>query len=171
MINEKTVITTRNEAETYRVGEALGQMIDAPLVITLDGELGTGKTVMVKGAAKGLGITEIVRSPTFTIMMVYRGRLPLYHFDFYRLEDKIELDSLDLDEYLEGQGVVFIEWGEKFADCLPPERMVIRLSYSREDMSSTERVIAFYPQGRAACDLLDKLLGRIEYNYKGELKC
>ncbi|MFY9114166.1 MAG: tRNA (adenosine(37)-N6)-threonylcarbamoyltransferase complex ATPase subunit type 1 TsaE, partial [Dethiobacteria bacterium] len=98
MINEKAVITTRNEAETYRVGETLGQLIDIPLVITLDGKLGTGKTVMVKGAAKGLGITEIVRSPTFTIMMVYDGRLPLYHFDFYRLDDKMELDSLDLDE-------------------------------------------------------------------------
>ena len=153
------------------MGETLGQLIDIPLVITLDGKLGTGKTVMVKGAAKGLGITEIVRSPTFTIMMVYDGRLPLYHFDFYRLDDKMELDSLDLDEYLEGQGVVFIEWGGKFADCLPPEKMAIQLAYSKEDMSSTERVIAFYPRGKTACGLLERFLERLEYNYQGELNC
>lgn len=170
MMNEKAIITTCNETETYRVGEILGQMIQVPLVFALDGELGTGKTVLVKGAARGLGITEVVRSPTFTIMMLYRGRLPLFHFDFYRLDDRAELDTLDLEEYLEGQGVAFIEWGTRFAECLPPERMDIRLDYSEGDMSSTERVIAFYPHGRVATALLDRMLDKLEYTFEGEIR-
>ncbi|NLI69933.1 MAG: tRNA (adenosine(37)-N6)-threonylcarbamoyltransferase complex ATPase subunit type 1 TsaE [Firmicutes bacterium] len=169
-MNKKVIVTTCNENETRRVGEILGQMIQVPLVVVLDGKLGTGKTVMVKGAARGLGVTEVVRSPTFTIMMVYRGRLPLFHFDFYRLDDRMELDALDLEEYLEGQGVAFIEWGTRFAECLPPERMDIRLAYSEGDMSSTERVITFYPHGRAATALLDRMSEKLEYNFEGEIR-
>ncbi len=169
-MNKKVIVTTCNENETRRVGEILGQMIQVPLVVVLDGKLGTGKTVMVKGAARGLGVTEVVRSPTFTIMMVYRGRLPLFHFDFYRLDDRMELDALDLEEYLEGQGVAFIEWGTRFAECLPPERMDIRLAYSEGDMSSTERVITFYPYGRAATALLDRMSEKLEYNFEGEIR-
>jgi len=98
-------------------------------IICLDGDLGVGKTVFAKGFAQGLGITSPITSPTFTIMNIYEsGRLPLYHYDVYRIEDESEMDELGYEEYFFGQGVTLIEWASQIPDCIPADarHIVIR---------------------------------------------
>ncbi len=170
MITDKAIITTGSEMETYKVGETIGGLIQSPLIITLNGELGAGKTVLVRGAAARLGVTEPVRSPTFTLMMIYSGhKMPVFHFDFYRLAEEGELETLDLDEYLEGQGVVFIEWAEKFPNSLPPERLDIHIDYDPGD-NHNQRILTFYPKGILYRELTDKLVEIIKHDYMGDLK-
>ena len=97
-------------------------------ILALSGDLGVGKTVFTKGFAAGLGITDPVSSPTFTILQIYEGgRLPLYHFDVYRIEDPEEMEEVGLDEYLFGQGVCLIEWAEKIAEILPESTRIVRI--------------------------------------------
>lgn len=89
-------------------------------IICLDGDLGVGKTVFAQGFAQALGINEPITSPTFTIMNIYEsGRLPLYHYDVYRIEDESEMDELGYEEYFFGQGVTLIEWASQIPDCIP----------------------------------------------------
>jgi len=106
--------------DTYELGEKIGQMAKPGMVISLTGDLGVGKTVFTQGLAKGLGIEEPVNSPTFTIVQVYEeGRLPLYHFDVYRIGDIEEMDEIGYEDYFYGEGVCLIEW----ADLIMPEQM------------------------------------------------
>ena len=110
---------TNSQAETIAVGEALGAELEAGDVLVLTGDLGAGKTQLTKGIAAALGCEGDVTSPTFTIEMVYEGgRLPLYHFDLYRLDDPEQLEDIGLFDVLGGDGVCVIEWGEQFADEL-----------------------------------------------------
>ncbi len=110
---------TNSQAETIAVGEALGAELEAGDVLVLTGDLGAGKTQLTKGIAAALGCEGDVTSPTFTIEMVYvGGRLPLYHFDLYRLDDPEQLEDIGLFDVLGGDGVCVIEWGEQFADEL-----------------------------------------------------
>ena len=98
-------------------------------VYVLNGDLGVGKTVFTQGFAKGLGITEPVSSPTFTIVQVYdEGRLPFYHFDVYRIGDIEEMDEIGYEEYFYGDGVTMIEWGELIAEILPSDRVEITIT-------------------------------------------
>lgn len=123
--------------------QALAAQIAAQLapgsVLRLDGPLGAGKTCFVQGLARGLGVSPQIRihSPTFTLMNIYHGRLPLYHFDWYRLERVQALTSLDLDEYFDGTGISVVEWGEKFPAVFPARTAIIRLTIH----SVTERDI------------------------------
>ena len=95
-------------------------------IICLDGDLGVGKTVFAKGFAEGLGIREPITSPTFTIMNIYdSGRLPLYHYDVYRIEDESEMDELGYEEYFFGSGVTLVEWASQIPDCIPESAMHI----------------------------------------------
>ena len=97
-------------------------------VYALVGDLGVGKTVFTKGFAEGLGIEEAVNSPTFTILQIYdEGRIPLYHFDVYRIEEPEEMEEIGFDEYIEGDGVCLIEWAGRIADLLPDNTIVIRI--------------------------------------------
>ena len=97
-------------------------------VYALIGDLGVGKTVFTKGFARGLGIDEPVSSPTFTILQIYdEGRIPLYHFDVYRIEEPEEMEEIGFDEYIEGDGVCLIEWAGRIADILPENIIVIRI--------------------------------------------
>lgn len=122
------VIETNGAEETYALGKELGEQAAAGAVFTLNGDLGVGKTVFAQGFAEGLGITEAVNSPTFTILQVYEeGRLPLYHFDVYRIEDPEEMYEVGFDDYLYGQGVCLIEWAEQVAELLPRERTDITI--------------------------------------------
>ncbi len=106
-------ITTHSEAETAALGVRLSEKLSGGEVILLNGRLGAGKTAFTKGLAKGLGIAETVTSPTFTIMKEYSGRLKLYHFDMYRIEDPTELEELGLEELLyDPDGVCVIEWNK-----------------------------------------------------------
>ena len=109
-------VVTRSQPQTVAVGRALGECLAEGDVLVLTGDLGAGKTQLTKGMAAGLGITEDVTSPTFTIEMVYEGgRLPLYHFDLYRLDDPDQLEDTGLFDVLGADGVCSIEWGEQFA--------------------------------------------------------
>ena len=119
--------------ETYDIGRALAEKAVPGEIYALSGDLGVGKTVFTKGFAAGLGITEPVNSPTFTILQVYEGgRLPLYHFDVYRIGDVEEMEEVGLDDYLFGKGVCLIEWAEQIAECLPETTKIIRI---RKDLA------------------------------------
>jgi tRNA threonylcarbamoyladenosine biosynthesis protein TsaE len=109
-VMKKVYETTRPE-ETFRTGKELGESAAAGEVYALVGDLGVGKTVFTKGFAEGLGIDEPVNSPTFTILQIYEdGRIPLYHFDVYRIEEPEEMEEIGFDEYIDGDGVCLIEW-------------------------------------------------------------
>ena len=108
--------------DTYELGEKIGQMAKPGMVISLTGDLGVGKTVFTQGLAKGLGIEAPVNSPTFTIVQVYEeGRLPLYHFDVYRIGDIEEMDEIGYEDYFYGEGVCLIEWADLIREILPEQ--------------------------------------------------
>ena len=114
------ILETNSPQETFSAGRQLGEKAFPGQVITLTGDLGVGKTVFTQGLAKGLGIEEPVNSPTFTIVQVYdEGRLPLYHFDVYRIGDVEEMYDIGIDEYLFGDGVCLIEWPSRIEEVLP----------------------------------------------------
>jgi tRNA threonylcarbamoyladenosine biosynthesis protein TsaE len=122
----------RNEAETRAFGLELAGKAVPGTVIALSGELGTGKTTLTKAVAEGLGVTETVTSPTFAIIKEYAGgRLPLYHFDVYRVGGAEELYALGFEEYFYGDGVTVVEWANLVAELLPPDAIAVELSYGR----------------------------------------
>lgn len=122
------VVESTSEQDTYQLGVSLGEQAVAGDVFCLIGDLGVGKTVFTKGFARGLGITDPITSPTFTIVQIYEeGRLPLYHFDVYRISDVEEMDEIGYDEYVYGNGVSFIEWANLIEDILPKQRRVITI--------------------------------------------
>ena len=137
-------LKTYNPAETQAIGENLARQCKGGEILCLSGNLGSGKTTFVKGIARGLKIDgKNVNSPTFVIMNVYQGRLPLYHFDFYRLESHAEIAGIGYDEFLYGNGVAVIEWAERFGRLMPPENLSIELS-SEGDQT---RILRFTPYG------------------------
>ena len=116
------VIESLCAEETFDLGRKLGQEVQPGKVYTLIGDLGVGKTVFTQGFAKGLGITEAVSSPTFTILQVYdEGRIPFYHFDVYRIADVEEMDEIGYEDYFFGEGVCLIEWANLIEEILPEE--------------------------------------------------
>lgn len=118
-----------NEKDTWQLGYEMGQQAEPGKVICLDGDLGVGKTVFTAGFAEGLGIETAICSPTFTILQVYEeGRLPLYHFDVYRIADPSEMDEIGFDEYAFGSGVCLIEWGSQIEEVLPEGTVYITIS-------------------------------------------
>lgn len=122
------IIETHSAEETAMAGEDFGRKAKAGEIYCLDGDLGVGKTVFTQGFAKGLGITEQVNSPTFTILQIYEtGRLPLYHFDVYRLGDPSELEGIGYEEYFYGDGVCLVEWGSQVEELLPPETRYVKI--------------------------------------------
>ncbi len=124
---------SHSDKETLKLGMELGKKAKPGQVICLNGDLGTGKTVFTKGFAWGLGIRETVNSPTFTILSVYEGgKIPLYHFDVYRIADPWEMDEIGFDEYVDGDGVCLIEWADLIREILPPERMDVRIEKDLE---------------------------------------
>ena len=119
--------------DTYELGEKIGQMAKPGMVISLTGDLGVGKTVFTQGLAKGLGIEEPVNSPTFTIVQVYEeGRLPLYHFDVYRIGDIEEMDEIGYEDYVYGEGVSLIEWANLIEEILPEHFTEIKIEKNLE---------------------------------------
>lgn len=114
------IIETWSEKETFQVGKALGEKVEKGQIYTLTGDLGVGKTVFTKGLAEGLGITEPISSPTFTIVQIYEsGKLPLYHFDVYRIGDVEEMEEIGYEDYFYGEGVCLIEWANLIGEILP----------------------------------------------------
>lgn len=128
---------TNNEQETINFGAKTAKTLEPGTILGLVGELGSGKTFFVKGLAQGLGVPEkvCVSSPTFVLIHEYPGgRLPLYHFDFYRLEKKEEALNLNLEEYWEGGGVSVIEWADKFAKLFPEKTRWIYFKFLGENV-------------------------------------
>lgn len=129
----KTIIETTSPEETFEAGKQLGLLAKPGDVYTLNGDLGVGKTVFTKGMAKGLGITEHVNSPTFTIVQVYEsGRLPFYHFDVYRIGDIEEMDEIGYEDYFYGDGVCIVEWAELVEELLPSTAKMITIEKNLE---------------------------------------
>lgn len=127
------VIETRSPEETFALGEKLGREAKPGQIYTLNGDLGTGKTVFTQGFAAGLGITEPVNSPTFTILQVYEeGRMPFYHFDVYRIGDVEEMDEIGYEDCFYGEGVCLIEWAELIEEILPENVIVATIEKDLE---------------------------------------
>mgnify|MGYP000283836545 FL=1 len=126
-------IETFSAEETYKIGEQMGREAKAGDVLCLVGDLGVGKTVFTQGFAAGLGITEPVSSPTFTIVQTYdEGRIPFYHFDVYRIGDIEEMEEIGYDDYFFGEGVCLIEWAELIEELIPEGAISITIEKDLE---------------------------------------
>ena len=127
------VIETHDPEATFEVGRTIGMNAKPGQIYTLTGDLGVGKTVFTQGVAAGLGITEPVNSPTFTIIQEYEdGRLPFYHFDVYRIGDLEEMEEIGYDDYFFGQGICLIEWAELIEEILPEKRIEVTIEKDLE---------------------------------------
>lgn len=130
----KRIIYINDEEDSKQFGFELGQNAVAGQVIALVGDLGTGKTTLTKSIARGLGITETVNSPTFTIVKeYYSGRIPLYHFDVYRIGDPDELFNIGADEYFDGSGLCVVEWADMVEEELPEDSLYIYIEYGEKE--------------------------------------
>lgn len=137
------VLVTRSPDETREFGRSLGGSLLAGCFVALTGDLGSGKTVLVQGIAEGLGCGGEVSSPSFVIMNEYRGRVPIYHIDLYRVTDSHSLHDLGYREYFYGDGVTLVEWADRVPDLLPSDR----LDVSIELTGAEERRITVLPRG------------------------
>ena len=130
----KRTVQIKNEKQTEEFGIRVAESLKAGDVLALIGDLGTGKTALTSYIAKGLGITRRVNSPTFTIVKEYTdGRLPMYHFDVYRVSDPDELFNIGIDEYFFGEGVCIIEWADLIEEILPENTKYIYLEYGKNE--------------------------------------
>jgi len=130
MENRNNHFKTESPEETQALGEKIGKMLKRGDVIALIGDLGTGKTCLTQGIARGVGIArnEIVSSPSYILINEYNGTVPIYHIDLYRLENSEEIAELGLSEYVEGDGICIIEWAERMADALPDSCIKIHIT-------------------------------------------
>lgn len=145
-------ITTSSEFETIEIAQNIESEKFPNMVICLNGELGSGKTMFVKGIANALGITEVITSPTFNIIKEYDGELPLYHLDVYRL-DSVK-DDIGIEEYFFKGGVVVIEWAENIKEILPEERLDIKIKVLGEN----KRSLVITPHGQKYEELCEAVL-------------
>ena len=123
-----------SEQETEQIGEAIGRAAEPGTVVALIGDLGTGKTTLTKSIARGLGVTETVTSPTFNIIREYKsGRIPLYHFDVYRIGDPDEMFELGYEEYFYGDGICVVEWADIIEELLPEDAVIIRIERGADE--------------------------------------
>ena len=132
---KKIRFRSQGTEETYAIGRILGEVLQGGDVVALIGELGTGKTHLTQGIARGLGVPDgyLVTSPTFTLINEYPGRCVLYHLDVYRLSGSSDLEDMGYEEYFFGKGVTVIEWAEKIRDILPDAALTIELDYLDEN--------------------------------------
>ena len=146
-------ITTRDERETIQIAQNLESEKFKNMIICLDGDLGSGKTIFTKGFAQALGIDENITSPTFNIIKEYTsGEMPLYHMDVYRLDGKI--DGTGIEDYFKKNGVVIIEWADTIKNYLPEERLDIKIKVIDEDT----RLFIFNPHGKVYEEVCDAVL-------------
>ena len=132
-IQMSKIMETFSAEETYTLGKKLGEQAKPGQVYTLIGDLGVGKTVFTQGVADGLGITEPINSPTFTILQVYEeGRLPFYHFDVYRIADLEEMDEIGYEDYFYGDGICLVEWANLIEELMPENTIRITIEKDLE---------------------------------------
>ncbi len=152
--NTDYTITTDSLDETRRLGERLGRILKDGDIICLHGELGAGKTSFTQGIAKGLNVAKaFITSPTFVLVNEYKGALPLYHIDLYRLNNIAEVEDIGLSEYLKGEGVTVIEWAEKGVELLPEERLSVYL----ENLGGDKRRLFFKATGKRYEEIIAKI--------------
>lgn len=149
--NNIKIININNYEDMIKFGEKLGTLAFPNMVITMEGDLGAGKTTITKGIGKGLDITRVINSPTFTIMKIYEGRLPLYHMDVYRIDNNSGDDYLE--EYFELGGVTVIEWANNIDAIIPNERLQIEISINDD----TSRTIKIFSNNPKYIDVINKL--------------
>lgn len=151
-----TELITENAAATESLGCRLGAFIKEPVLITLEGELAAGKTVFAKGYGRGMGITNTIKSPTYTYMCQYEGKMPLYHIDAYNIPNSDAFEALGLEEILYEPGVILLEWPSQVEEILPCDRLSIRLEKcaDREDA----RILTFTPRGERYENILEEWL-------------
>lgn len=145
-------IISTSEKETKEIASNIAKHLNKGDIITLEGELGVGKTTFAKGIAEGLNVRRNVTSPTFTIVKQYEGSLPFYHMDAYRLEHSSE--DIGFDEYFDGNGICVVEWAKFIEEYLPQERLTIHFSYLENG-----RKLTFYPQGAYYEKKISAILG------------
>lgn len=145
-------ITTHSEEETIEIAENFESEKFPNMIICLDGDLGSGKTIFTKGIAMALGIKENITSPTFTIVKEYDGELPLYHMDVYRLDGNT--DGVGIEEYFNKGGVVVIEWANTIKDILPEERLEIKI----KSLDENKRMLIITPYGKKYEELCEAVL-------------
>jgi len=141
--------------QTQLLGSYLGHLAQKADVFLLTGELGAGKTCLVQGIARGLNVKEYAFSPSFVILRQYRGRLPLYHIDLYRLDQIEEITDLGLEQYFFGDGVCVVEWADKGLHVVPQDNLLISIHYV--PVSQTGRSICLKPQGKRYNELIERL--------------
>jgi len=159
MMRTGLALVTDSPEETREMGRSLAGLLGPRDVVSLTGYLGAGKTTLVQGAAEGLGVTEPVLSPTFTLVRRYRGTIPVYHLDVYRLERLQEVLDVGFDEILDQGGVVFIEWGDAIDMLLPPEHIQIELTLPLE---GDERRFLLTWHGRSWAERIDRLTADLQ---------
>lgn len=148
-------VTSRSEQDTIELAQNIESEKFENMVICLQGDLGSGKTMFTKGFASSLGVDEAITSPTFNIIKEYTsGEMDLYHMDVYRLDGKVE--DLGIEEYFTKKGIVIIEWADMIKDYLPDERLEIKIKLSEEDENT--RIIVITPYGRMYEDLCEAVL-------------
>jgi len=152
VIDMEYKITTRSDEETIELAQNIESEKFPNMVICLNGELGSGKTVFTKGIANALGVKEVVTSPTFTIIKEYHGELALYHMDVYRLNGIV--DGIGIEEYFNKNGIVVIEWADTIKDILPKERIDIKIVILDEN----KRVFVLQPHGKKYEELCEAIL-------------
>ncbi|WP_250672888.1 tRNA (adenosine(37)-N6)-threonylcarbamoyltransferase complex ATPase subunit type 1 TsaE [Paraclostridium ghonii] len=145
-------IYLENEEQTREIGFKLGQLLTPKSVVCLIGDLGAGKTTMTKSLAKSLEVDDDITSPTFTIVNEYEGKIPLYHFDVYRIGSSDEMYDIGFDEYINGDGVCIIEWANLIEDILPDEYLYIEINYKE---SGREMILT--PKGEKYEEIVKEL--------------
>ncbi len=155
-------IITSSTDQTEELGRIVGSLLEPGDLICLYGDLGAGKTHFSYGIAQGLDVLEqYITSPTFTFVNEYKGRIPFYHIDLYRLNDPAELEGIGFDEYVDSDGATVIEWAERAEDELPREMLNVYLSH----VSDTSREIGFYAEGSRYEKLLEDVKHRVKGRY------
>jgi tRNA threonylcarbamoyladenosine biosynthesis protein TsaE len=136
----KNQIITKDAEETIKIGRIIGECLTAGDIVALIGELGTGKTCLTQGIARGLGVPDYyaITSPTFTLINEYPGKYVLYHFDVYRLQGSIDMYNMGYEEYFFGKGVSIVEWAEKIIDIIPDNAIKIFFTFLDENMRRIE---------------------------------
>lgn len=145
-------IYLENEEQTKEIGYKLGQLLTSKSVVCLIGDLGAGKTTMTQSLAKALEVDDYITSPTFNIVNEYEGRMPLYHFDVYRIGSSDEMYDIGFDEYIDGEGVCIIEWANLIEDILPNEYLYIEMNYKE-----TGREMILTPKGEKYEEIVKEL--------------
>jgi len=148
-------VLTRSSKETKKLGKEVGKELSRGSIIALTGELGSGKTTLIQGIGEGIGVSSMIKSPSFTIIHKYPGRIPLYHFDLYRLKDEREIIPLGYEEYFyKREGIIVVEWAEKIKNLLPAEHLKIDIQI----LNLSKRKISLNPQGSYYEKLVKRLL-------------